>query len=121
MLFRSMSVLKDISKAYVILGHCIERSTDVLAMQQWQQLFSEVGLTLTVADVGCCGMAGAYGYQREHRKISRQLYDISWRSVVQSHDSDQVLVTGLSCRSQIKRFSGLSAKHPLQILYSVLS
>ena len=45
---------------------------------------------------------------------------MSWQKPVQNHGADQVLVTGFSCRSQVKRLEGVKPKHPLQQLLQLL-
>ena len=65
--------------------------------------------------VGCCGMAGTYGHETDNLENSKALYDMSWAEPA-ANTSYEVVATGYSCRSQIKRFGGGSPRHPLQVL-----
>ncbi|MCH8538419.1 MAG: (Fe-S)-binding protein, partial [Alkalimonas sp.] len=68
----------------------------------------------------CCGMAGTYGHEQQNLSNSKALFDMSWRQQVDKHGTDTILVTGFSCRSQVKRLVGDKPKHPLQqLLHSI--
>jgi Fe-S oxidoreductase len=103
-------------QVYQLFLHCTEKTAVPASAKLWQGIFEKSGLTLDVVTTGCCGMAGAYGHQAEHIKNSLGLYDLSWRDRI----SDQAVVTGYSCRSQIKRLSNVRALHPVEILNSAL-
>ena len=102
---------------YTLLGHCTEVTNVPAAPSQWQQLFAATGLKLTYQPTGCCGMAGIYGHETRNQTISRKLYDLSWKAVVEHPDhSDKLVATGYSCRSQVKRFGHINIPHPVQKL-----
>ena len=65
-------------------------------------------------------MAGTYGHEAEHRELSQQIYSQSWQEKQKQHGA-QFLVTGYSCRTQIKRIEQETAKHPVQVLNTMLS
>jgi Fe-S oxidoreductase len=90
--------------------------------KQWQQVFHGIGIPLMVVSTGCCGMAGIYGHEVEHFTQSKGIYEISWgRYLSGIHQERQcVLVTGFSCRSQVKRFEGFVPQHPVQALLKLL-
>ena len=58
--------------------HCTERTNAPAAVKDWQTLFAHLGLPLEIPAAGCCGMAGTYGHEREHRDMSERLYVLSW-------------------------------------------
>jgi len=91
-------------------------------MAQWEQVFERFGGSLEVPELGCCGMCGAFGHERRHREESRGVFDMSWgRRLPRSPaDQAQILATGHSCRSQVKRFGGFRPNHPLEILAAKL-
>ena len=64
-------------------------------------------------------MAGTYGHEAEHRTTSEKIYQQSWQKK-QEQFAENYLVTGYSCRSQIKRFDGKIARHPVQVLNALL-
>ena len=90
------------------------------AEKAWQQIFSSTGLSLKPVSVGCCGMAGTYGHEAQNQANSRALFDLSWAAPVQQTAPDLLLVTGFSCRSQVKRYEGFKPKHPLQALLQLM-
>ena len=106
---------------YTLLGHCTETTNVPAAPAQWQKLFAATGLKLIYQPTGCCGMAGIYGHETRNQDISRKLYDLSWKDVVEDPDNQGKLVaTGYSCRSQVKRFGSNAIAHPVQVLLQCL-
>jgi FAD/FMN-containing dehydrogenase/Fe-S oxidoreductase len=104
--------------AFRLLGHCTERAMERQAMAQWSRVFERCNARLDVLPAGCCGMCGAYGHEREHAGTSRGIYDMSWSAHVRA-DGDvegELLTTGYSCRSQVKRIDGVTLRHPVEAL-----
>ena len=103
---------------YHLLGHCTEKTTAESALELWKDVFDLFGLDLMLINSGCCGMAGTYGHETEHYEESLGIYDLSWRKKIPEDPfcRQKVLVTGFSCRSQVKRFDGFSPLHPVQAL-----
>ncbi|MDF1760450.1 MAG: FAD-binding and (Fe-S)-binding domain-containing protein [Coxiellaceae bacterium] len=105
-------------KRIVLLAHCTESTQSNQNTLAWQQLFTAFGLNLQVAQVGCCGMAGSYGYETKHLDSSKKLFDMSWQQHM--HNDHTILATGFSCRCQIKRFSDQQPQHPISFLLKQL-
>src|SRR6478609_4969883 len=106
---------------YRLLPHWTERTTATASLRDWQSVFARHGLQLEVLAAGCCGMAGTYGHEAEHRDTSERIYALSWhRHVAVEEQADRLLATGYSCRSQVKRFSGVALPHPAQALLRAL-
>ena len=105
---------------YRLLAHCTEKTADPEVPMRWVRIFEAMGLGLDVARVGCCGMAGLFGHEREHRGLSREIFDLSWRREVEG-DGPEPLATGFSCRCQAGRFAGRALRHPVQALVDALS
>jgi len=103
------------SNKFYLAGHCTERTQVPESAQQWQRVFKSFGLQLEPLALGCCGMSGTYGHETEHRTLSETIYSQSWKEKLHQLD-DKVLVTGYSCRSQIKRLEQKEVSHPIQIL-----
>ena len=103
---------------YQLLGHCTEKTDAQLSQKQWQEVFEKFGLSLNLIPAGCCGMAGTYGHETEHYAESRGIYDLSWSDKIPQDPflRQNILTTGFSCRSQVKRFEGFRPLHPLQVL-----
>ncbi len=109
------------SKAtYQLIQHCTEKSVHPETTAQWLQIFGRAGLELEIVDAGCCGMAGLFGHEACHKKMSRTLYDQTWRDVAEGAEAGRLMATGYSCRSQVKRFSGVRALHPAEGLMARL-
>jgi len=108
-------------KPFILLGHCTEVTNAPAAPAQWQQLFDDLGLTLTYQPTGCCGMAGIYGHETQNQHTARKLYDLSWKAVVQDPaNQGRLVATGYSCRSQVKRYGDGPVLHPIQVILRVL-
>ena len=105
---------------YALLAHCTEKTALPATEKAWQQIFSSAGLSLKPVSAGCCGMAGTYGHEAQNLDNSKALFDMSWRAPVEQFGTEQILVTGFSCRSQVKRLVGDKPKHPLQALLAAL-
>lgn len=103
-------------ESYRLLAHCTEKTALPATEKTWQQIFKRAGMQLDVIAVGCCGMAGTYGHEVQNQQNSRTLYELSWQQHVKADDHRPLLVTGFSCRSQVKRYEGLKPLHPLQAL-----
>lgn len=106
--------------SFALLAHCTEKTALPRTEQSWQQIFSQAGLELKAVSVGCCGMAGTYGHEQQNLENSKALFAMSWQAPLQQFGVDQVLVTGFSCRSQVKRLAGSKPKHPLQQLLQAI-
>ena len=117
----SLNLEDQMAKPFILLGHCTEVTNAPAAPAQWQQLFDDLGLTLDYQPTGCCGMAGIYGHERQNQHTARKLYDLSWKTVVQNPaNKGRLVVTGYSCRSQVKRYGDGPVLHPVQAILRVL-
>ncbi|GHC18681.1 FAD-linked oxidase [Kushneria pakistanensis] len=106
---------------YQLLSHCTEKTNAPGSAKAWQQVFSAFGLELELIPTGCCGMSGTYGHEARNLETSRVIYSQSWQPLVEdADDNTQLLATGYSCRSQVKRFSSVTLQHPLQALLTHL-
>lgn len=101
-------------------GHChqkslasIEPSKEILALPENYQV--------DIIPSGCCGMAGAFGYEKEHYALSMQIGEQSlFPAVRQAETEICISAPGTSCRQQIKDGTGRQAYHPIEILYDAL-
>ncbi|MFC3120437.1 D-2-hydroxyglutarate dehydrogenase YdiJ [Agaribacter flavus] len=110
----SLSLKSDV--CYKLLAHCTEKTALPKSEEQWAKIFAASGLSLESVSVGCCGMAGTYGHESEHLDNSKKIYNLSWQQQLAQVAKTQVLVTGYSCRSQVKRLEGFRPKHPIEVL-----
>ncbi|WP_043753808.1 FAD-binding and (Fe-S)-binding domain-containing protein [Methylobacterium nodulans] len=106
---------------YLLLPHCTERTTAAAGLRDWQTVFARLGHRLTILPAGCCGMAGTYRHESEHRATSERIYDLSWAGHVdRAGRSDRLLADGYSCRSQVKLVDSIQLSHPIEALLAAL-
>ena len=110
----------DQNIAYKLFAHCTEKTALSGSEGQWQHIFKHFGLSLSSIAVGCCGMAGTYGHEKVNLANSKALYEMSWQEKIANLATEQILVTGYSCRSQIKRLDNRVTQHPVQALLKAL-
>jgi FAD/FMN-containing dehydrogenase/Fe-S oxidoreductase len=103
---------------YYLFSHCTETSSVPHHQQLWIDIFEHLGLSLIPLTLGCCGMAGSYGYEKEHHANSTELFQMSWEKIIRDNalKPEQLLVTGISCRQQIYRCLSIQPRHPAQVL-----
>jgi len=70
---------------------------------------------------GCCGMAGSFGFEKEHYDLSMKVGElILFPEIRKSKNGTILAASGTSCRQQIKDGTGQQAHHPIEILYDAL-
>ncbi len=109
-------VIQPVKTSHSLFMHCTEKTMLPQSAGQWRDIFARFNIDLKIMETGCCGMAGAYGHEAEHVDLSKKLYDLSWKDKI----DDSALITGFSCRSQIKRCDGRKARHPVELLNDLL-
>jgi FAD/FMN-containing dehydrogenase/Fe-S oxidoreductase len=100
--------------------HCHQRSMGLAAPAR--ALLSRVpGAQVADLDAGCCGMAGSFGYARDHYEVSRAIGERKLLPAARALDARSVLVAaGTSCRHQVHDLAGVEAQHPATLLRSLL-
>jgi FAD/FMN-containing dehydrogenase/Fe-S oxidoreductase len=96
-------------------GHCHQKAL-VGVKGSADALRLACGDGVTVLDAGCCGMAGAFGYEREHYDVSVAVANLSLIPSVTAEPGATLVATGTSCRHQIRDLTGRVALHPLEVL-----
>jgi FAD/FMN-containing dehydrogenase/Fe-S oxidoreductase len=107
-------------KRILVQGHCHQRA--LVGMTPTLNLLRRIpGAEVIDLDAGCCGMAGSFGYEKEHYEISRLVGELRLFPAIRAADPDTVIVApGFSCRLQIEHFTGRKAVHPAVLLQSLL-
>jgi FAD/FMN-containing dehydrogenase/Fe-S oxidoreductase len=101
-------------------GHCHQKSLSSLTHTKRMLQFPE-NYTVEVIPSGCCGMAGSFGFEREHYQLSMQIGELVLFPAVRNLPSDvDIAAPGTSCRHQIKDGTGRTARHPVEILLEAL-
>ena len=100
--------------------HCHQRSMGLAAPAR--ALLSRVpGAQVVDLEAGCCGMAGSFGYTRDHYEVSRAIGERKLLPAARALDARSVLVAaGTSCRHQVHDLAGVDALHPASLLRSLL-
>ena len=101
-------------------GHCHQKAMvgtgATVAALKW------AGYDVSEVDSGCCGMAGSFGFEREHYDISVALGNRRLAPAVKAADPHTLIVApGISCRQQIEHLAGRRAKHPAEALAEAIA
>ncbi|HUE88211.1 MAG TPA: FAD-linked oxidase C-terminal domain-containing protein [Vicinamibacterales bacterium] len=104
----------------VLHAHCHQRAMGLASAAR--ALLSRIpGATVVELDAGCCGMAGSFGYTREHYDVSRAIGELKLLPAARALPLEGVLVAaGTSCRHQVAHFTGVRALHPAVLLRSLM-
>jgi FAD/FMN-containing dehydrogenase/Fe-S oxidoreductase len=105
-------------------GHCYQKaqppSSDGYAtgVEASAELLSDVGYDVEIIPSGCCGMAGAFGYESEHYEVSMNVGELVLLPAVRKYNDKGVKIAamGTSCRSQIFDGTGVSAHHTINFV-----
>jgi FAD/FMN-containing dehydrogenase/Fe-S oxidoreductase len=101
-------------------GHCQQKAWSALKASQ-QILSLPINYQVDTIPSGCCGMAGSFGYEKEHYNIAMQIGELVLLPAVRNLSHDVIVAaTGTSCRHQIKDGAAVKAFHPVEILYDAL-
>jgi Fe-S oxidoreductase len=108
-------------KTILLHGHCHQKALGLLPPAR--SLLSRIpGSTVVDLDAGCCGMAGSFGYVRDHFDVSRAIGERRLLPAARRLDKDSVLVaSGVSCRHQVEDFTGAHALHAAELISSLLA
>ncbi len=105
---------------WYLLAHCTEKTKMPNAEKEWGEIFTHFGGQLKTVPVGCCGMAGTFGHEVDKLQMSKDIYGLSWKPSLDALPKERCLITGYSCRSQVKRFEGVKVHHPVQALLQLI-
>ncbi|WP_228011305.1 FAD-binding and (Fe-S)-binding domain-containing protein [Nonomuraea phyllanthi] len=100
-------------------GHCHEKA--VVGTAATRDLLSRIpGATVEEIDAGCCGMAGSFGFEREHYDLSMKIGGLRlFPAIAAAPPATLLAATGVSCRQQIAHGTGRAAHHPVELLHQV--
>jgi Fe-S oxidoreductase len=89
-------------------GHCNQHA--IFGMQHDVGLLERAGYDCRLLDEGCCGMAGAFGYERHKYEVSRAIFDQGLGARLAATPAASLLVSdGFSCREQVRQLTGRRA------------
>jgi len=118
---RTSLPLRQGPKTILLHGHCHQKAMGLLPPAR--SLLSRIpGSTVVDLDAGCCGMAGSFGYVRDHFDVSKTIGERRLLPAARRLDQDTVLVaSGVSCRHQVEDFTGARALHAAELISSLLA
>lgn len=101
-------------------GHCQQKALSTLT--HVKKILTRLGNNeVHMIASGCCGMAGSFGYEKEHYGLSMQIGELVLFPTVRKQPENVIIAAaGTSCRHQIKDGTGRKAKHPVEILWEAL-
>ena len=100
-------------------GHCHQKAL-VGSAASMAALRLVPGLQVEEIDSGCCGMAGAFGYEKEHLQMSMAIGESRLFPAVRSEPEARIAITGVSCRHQVQDGTGRHPEHVAEILRGAL-
>jgi Fe-S oxidoreductase len=101
-------------------GHCHQKALGSVATTR-KMLSLPLNYTVEEINSGCCGMAGAFGYEREHYEVSMKVGELVLFPEIRKAGQDVIIAApGTSCRHQIMDGTGRTAFHPIEILFDAL-
>lgn len=104
------------AKTIKLHGHCHQKA--LCSMKPTLQVLNTIpNAHVSEIQSGCCGMAGSFGYEKEHYPISMKIGELKLMPAIRaSRNEDLIVANGFSCRSQIAHATGREAKHLAEVL-----
>ncbi len=101
-------------------GHCQQKA--VASLTPTKKILSlPKNYEVHLIPSGCCGMAGSFGYEKEHYELSMKIGELVLFPTVRKQAEDTIIAApGTSCRHQIHDGTGRKALHPVEILWEAL-
>ncbi|HKD37359.1 MAG TPA: FAD-linked oxidase C-terminal domain-containing protein [Pirellulales bacterium] len=119
-----VKVVKDfkpppLRRKAIVHGHCHHKA--IMKMTAEEEVLKRLGLDFESLDSGCCGMAGSFGFEREHYDVSQAVGELVLLPAVRSAGKDTLIIAdGFSCREQIAQATDRQAVHLAQVLQMAL-
>jgi Fe-S oxidoreductase len=103
----------------IVQAHCHHAA--IMKFEPELELLRAIGLDVEHPDSGCCGMAGAFGFERRHFEISMRVGERVLLPKVRQASADTIIIAdGFSCREQIAQATGREALHLSEVLHLAL-
>jgi len=101
-------------------GHCQQKA--IASMDPTMKMLSlPDNFHVDLIKSCCCGMAGSFGYEKEHYEVSMKIGELGLFPAIKETSEDTIIAaSGTSCRHQIKDGTGRTALHPIEVLYDAL-
>ncbi len=117
---KELLVTKNSEKKIVLHGHCHTKA--LTGNESTIEALQLAGYQVDELNTGCCGMAGSFGYEKEHFEVSMEIGELSVFPSIRNKEKDSlVCAPGFSCRHQIKDGVEEEALHPAILIAKALS
>ena len=115
-----VALFKDKKSLIKLHGHCQQKALSSLVPVK--KILTRLGNNeVHLIPSGCCGMAGSFGYEKEHFDLSMQIGELVLFPIVRKQPQEVIIAAaGTSCRHQIKDGTGRKALHPVEIIWGAL-
>ena len=114
-LLRENVALPSVKKKAIVQAHCHHKA--VMRFDAEEAILRKVGLDLLHPDSGCCGMAGAFGFDAHNYDLSMKIGERVILPLVRDADPDTLIIAnGFSCREQIEQATGRTTCHLADVL-----
>ena len=111
--------LPKLERRALVHGHCHDKA--VLNFDCEKELLKKMGIDLECPDSGCCGMAGGFGFEKEHFDVSLACGERVLLPCVRGASKEILIVAdGFSCREQIRQTTDRQALHFAQVVQMAL-
>jgi Fe-S oxidoreductase len=111
--------IPKLARKALIHGHCHHKA--IMKMSAEEAVLRRMGIDFTAPAPGCCGMAGAFGFEREKYGVSRAIGELELLPAVRQAPTDWLIVAdGFSCREQIAQETDRRALHLAEVLQMAL-
>jgi len=112
--------LPTLRRKALVQAHCHHKS--IMRFDAEEAVLRKIGLDLEHPDSGCCGMAGAFGFQREHYDVAMRVGErVILPAVREASEDTLIIANGFSCREQIAQATGRHPLHLSEVLKQALS
>ena len=110
----------DAPRRVLLHGHCHQKALSSVEPSAWV-LGLPKNYSVEVIPSGCCGMAGSFGYEKEHYEVSMQIGELVLFPALRKAAEDTLIAApGTSCRHQIADGTGRRALHPVEVMWEAL-
>jgi FAD/FMN-containing dehydrogenase/Fe-S oxidoreductase len=114
-LLRENVELPRLERKAIVQAHCHHKS--IMRFDAEEAVLRKLGLDLEHPDSGCCGMAGAFGFEQKHYALSQQIGERVLLPLVREADAETLIIAdGFSCREQIEQATGRETLHFAQVV-----
>ena len=110
----------SLGRKALLHGHCHQKA--LVGTAPTVAVLKAAGFEVSEVDSGCCGMAGSFGFEKEHYDLSVTIANRRLVPAVRSAATEvEIVAPGISCRQQIEHLTGRRAKHPAELLWETMA